>query len=651
VRSIKSQFIDYTGVLKGEETEKLSADRDEFSYLENDPNPVFTLNTKGEFVYANPSGKSLMEVHGNFFEGSSDNESIKNKVAESLKSQKTVETSFRKGDVHIGLIFRPRADKQHVDVFGTDISEEANHRKFFEIISAFSTSLLQTRTENDVAWTIVREAISRLAYLDCVVYLYDRRSGELIQRAALGAKSPDPDQKEIQNPIRLKIGEGIVGSAALEQRTIIINDLSSDQRYVVDDAKRSSEIAVPIIAENELIGVIDSEHPEKGFYSATDAKILESIASISATGIQRARAGEEIKHAEDRYRNLVENAFGGIYILRDEHFEYVNDRFAEITGYTAEELTSSEFDSSVLIHRADEPAIDAMQSRLLGDYSPKSYQLEILTKQGEIRNLAINTSIVSDELGYYALGVTLDITETVKSKKELEHVIRSLEKRTKELDEFAHLASHNLRSPVTNLMGLLKHYNHYDPTDPSNSAIVERFEQSVKQLNLTLEEMHKVLQVRAESEFEYGSVCLNKVLEDAISQISQKVKSSRLKLDTDFEVAEFKYVRRHIENVFLNLITNAIKYGKPKRDPELRISSKQKGGKILLTFMDKGLGIDLEKHGKDIFGMYKRFHSNPDSRGLGLYLIKKQLESLGSEISVESEPGLGTTFFVTLNSK
>lgn len=87
----------------------------------------------------------------------------------------------------------------------------------------------------------------------------------MIQKAAMGSKSPNP--YEIKNPIEIPIGQGIVGSVALDSKSIIVNDTSKDSRYIVDDKARSSEISIPILHEGKVIGVIDSEHSKKNFYT------------------------------------------------------------------------------------------------------------------------------------------------------------------------------------------------------------------------------------------------------------------------------------------------------------------------------------------------------------------------------------------------
>ena len=98
----------------------------------------------------------------------------------------------------------------------------------------------------------------------------------------------------------------------------------------------------------------------------------------------------------------------------------------------------------------------------------------------------------------------------------------------------------------------------------------------------------------------------------------------------------------------VNLLTNAIKYKSPERNPKITIKAEKSSGKLVLTFADNGLGIDLAKNKNKIFGMYKTFHNNGDATGLGLFMTKNHIEVLGGSISVESKVNVGTTFKIQL---
>jgi PAS domain S-box-containing protein len=620
-------------------------------YPNRNPNPVFTMGLNGNFEYSNGAAEEVLRLCKSHNDHKVYLKSFLDFGTLAIQTKTTKKKTFHLGNCHFNFIFCPRENEQFVDIYGTDISEIVKHQTYLAVINSFSMALLEARTEDDVAKIIVSEAISRLSFVDCVVYIVDRKEQLLLQKAAHGPKNTKTLQGSIKDPISLKFGQGIVGAAAIEKKTIVIRDTSKDSRYVIDDAQRFSEIAVPIIVGSEVIGVIDSEHPEKNYFTEEDTNLLEAIASIAATSIQRSRTIQKIGFTEAKYQSFVKNAFGGLYIHRNEVFEYVNDQFCKMIGYTSEEFLSTDFDMLRLIIDADHKAVQSMLARKLGDHSQKSYQLEVKTKNGESRHLVINTCMLTDDQGYFTLGIALDITETIQSRDQLEKVVASLEQKSEELNEFAHIASHNLRAPVANLIGLLDHYDHENPADAMNKVILDKFSKTVEKLNLTLDEMHQVLRVRAKEPMEFNAINLNNLVEGVKLQLSEKIRTTNFQIQTTFEVESINYNKSHLENLFLNLISNAIKYRREEVDPIIEIHASQSNNLFKLVFKDNGLGIDLKKYGENLFGMYKRFHSHTEGRGMGLYLVKKQLTTHGSSISAESKPNEGTCFTVFLMNK
>ena len=113
-----------------------------------------------------------------------------------------------------------------------------------------------------MAWDIARNCISKLGFVDCIVYILDEEKS-VSSKSSLWSKNPV--QREILNPIEISLGKGIVGSVAQSGVAEIIRDTSVDQRYIVDDMRRLSEISVPMVNDGTVFGIIDSEHPEKNF--------------------------------------------------------------------------------------------------------------------------------------------------------------------------------------------------------------------------------------------------------------------------------------------------------------------------------------------------------------------------------------------------
>ncbi len=180
------------------------------------------------------------------------------------------------------------------------ISENLQYQLEVEQVTNYFTTSMSTReTVDDLLWDVARQCISKLNFEDCVIYLKDEKSGMLLQKAAWGPKSNSDELKNGQNgkiisPIEIPIGKGIVGSVAATGMPEIIADVTRDARYIKDDEQRWSEIAVPVIYNSEVLGVIDSESKQKDFYSKRHLKILTTIASHCAERIVKLRADENL---------------------------------------------------------------------------------------------------------------------------------------------------------------------------------------------------------------------------------------------------------------------------------------------------------------------------------------------------------------------
>ena len=172
-------------------------------------------------------------------------------------------------------------------------SEDLNSEDYLRLLRTFALDLLQKSSLDEIFWLIADRAIAGIGFDDCVIYLIDRTTGELVQAAAYGPKSPEG--RVIVDPITIPIGEGIVGSVAANLKPERIKDTRLDSRYILDDEFRLSELAVPIVLHGECIGVIDSENAIVDFYTEKHEEILVTIASMAATKISDAMREEELQ--------------------------------------------------------------------------------------------------------------------------------------------------------------------------------------------------------------------------------------------------------------------------------------------------------------------------------------------------------------------
>jgi two-component system, LytTR family, sensor kinase len=189
-------------------------------------------------------------------------------------------------------------------------------------INYFATSLVHQHTVDEILWDVTKNCISRLKFVDCVIYMVDRKRDVLVQKAAYGPKNPR--SFEIYQPIEIAIGKGIVGSVAESGKAEIIRDTTRDPRYITDDDVRLSEITVPIISDDKVIGIIDAEHPEKNFFKPKHIRILTKIAALCAGKINKVEIEEAFRKTEfqlmENNRKIAETKLLALRLQMNPHF-------------------------------------------------------------------------------------------------------------------------------------------------------------------------------------------------------------------------------------------------------------------------------------------------------------------------------------------
>jgi signal transduction histidine kinase/DNA-binding response OmpR family regulator len=188
--------------------------------------------------------------------------------------------------------------KEEIETINQQLERQVQLRKETdETINYFATSLFGKNEQDEILWDVAKNCVARLGFVDCVIYLLDESKEVLIQKAAYGTKNPE--DFVIHNPLEIPLGKGIVGAVAQSGVAEIVNNASKDPRYIIDDEVRLSELAVPLIHQNKVIGVIDSEHPEKDFFKQYHLEALTTIASICSSKISQAWADSEAKKAKE----------------------------------------------------------------------------------------------------------------------------------------------------------------------------------------------------------------------------------------------------------------------------------------------------------------------------------------------------------------
>lgn len=173
-----------------------------------------------------------------------------------------------------------------------------NTEQFEEILIYFTTAIHTKNSEAEILWDIAKNCIAKLGFMDCVIYLVNHKKKCLEQIAAYGPKNPK--DYEIYKPVSISLGVGITGHVAITGVAEIINDTTVDSRYLIDDEMRYSEICVPILAANKVIGVIDCESTEKDYFTAQHLRILNAIASITGIKLNQLRFENKVKLEQEK---------------------------------------------------------------------------------------------------------------------------------------------------------------------------------------------------------------------------------------------------------------------------------------------------------------------------------------------------------------
>ncbi|AXT57226.1 PAS domain-containing sensor histidine kinase [Aquimarina sp. MMG015] len=243
-------------------------------------------------------------------------------------------------------------------------------------------------------------------------------------------------------------------------------------------------------------------------------------------------------------------------------------------------------------------------------------------------------------------GVFQDIDDIKRKEVSLQKSVDIIAAQNSRLFNFAHIVSHNLRSHTSNLSLLVQLIEDID--DPKEKEeLIKEVKTISTNLNTTIEHLNEIVTIQTNNKQERVPIKFKDALKLVVNGISHMISNSNADIQADFnEVEEIAYIPAYLESILLNLITNAIKYKHPDREPIIFIKTYVDDGNKFLKVSDNGVGIDLKLFKDKVFGMYKTFHYNKDAVGIGLFLTKNQVESMDGTISVESEVNKGTTFTI-----
>ena len=231
--------------------------------------------------------------------------------------------------------------------------------------------------------------------------------------------------------------------------------------------------------------------------------------------------------------------------------------------------------------------------------------------------------------------------------KDLSKVTEELIKFNHDLLQYSYTISHNLRGPVVRTLGLLDLFKNASK-ESEKEMCIERILSSTQTLDGIIHDLNKIIETQSDSYNILEQVEFDDLLNQVIGLLANPIQTYHIKISRDFAVKEIVTVRSRLNHILFTTISNAIQFRRENTITEVHISTHRKGGEVVLEIQDNGRGIDLDLAGEKIFKPFKRFHPDVSGKGIGLFLVRLQLERLQSRVEVKSTPGVGSTFIFSL---
>lgn len=365
-------------------------------------------------------------------------------------------------------------------------------------------------------------------------------------------------------------------------------------------------------------------------------------------------AQSALKREMEKLSLVASKTINGVVIMDPAgRIDWVNDGFTRLSGYRKEEVIGI-MPSHLLQGKGSDPETEAYIRRKYAEQVYFTAEVLNYRKNGEPYWVKIDVTPIKSATGELLnyIAIQTDITEKKKAEAELIKLADDLYKQNLNLNQFTYMVSHNLRAPVANALGLTRLIKKVEPGTGQFNTILDKIETSVSQLDIVIKDINTILSVRdADRTLPRERVNILAIVKEVLYPFQDELSAanSRVTLDID-DSYEMLSNKAYLYSIIQNLVSNAIKYRSPDRplDLSIRVSVDKRG--YVFTVSDNGLGMDMQIVENQLFKLYKRFHPNTHGKGIGLFLVKTQVETIGGKILVESAPGEGTTFKLLLGA-
>lgn len=304
---------------------------------------------------------------------------------------------------------------------------------------------------------------------------------------------------------------------------------------------------------------------------------------------------------------------------------------------------------------ANQEVMEANQELVLREEEIKAQNEDLLRQREELviqnQEIVLQKDLLAKQNEQLDTAGKIIEQQNTSLDREVKERTKELVEYTHQLEQFAFIAAHNLRAPVARILGLGQVIKLPGITEEEEKMLIDKLIFTTEELDQVVTDLNTILEIRKNNTLTLSEIDLNEELRLIHTNLENEISETKAVIIEDFsKVSHIYSVKPYIDSILFNLIHNAIKYRDPIRKPRIQVKTEVFEDYICLSVSDNGLGIDLEYHQKNIFNLYKRFHTHVEGKGMGLYLVKTQVIALGGKIEVYSKVNRGTIFKVFLRN-
>ncbi|SET36248.1 PAS domain-containing sensor histidine kinase [Hymenobacter actinosclerus] len=533
-----------------------------------------------------------------------------------------------------------------ISVFGTDVTEQVRARQERDVLQAQVLAAAQRRAqEHETSYQLFEQSPALIALL--------REPGHRIEYYNAAYRQLFPGRELRGRPLAEAVPEVVAqGLLAL-----------LDAVYQTGDTHFGSEVPLVVAAADG--GPAHALYLNFTCQAYREAGRIVGVSLFAYDVTEQVLARHEHEALQQRQQALFEQAPVAIGVFAGPAYvvEICNPGLQAIWGRTAAQALHRPL-LEVLPEVRDQGFKQLLDEvRATGrPYVAQERRAELL-HQGQLITVYLNFVYqpLRDENGLVTAvaAVATDVTEQVTARQqvqalndELTITNRQLTRTNTDLDTFVYTASHDLKTPVSNIEGLLLALLEELPPEVRQAGVVQllldRMQGAVERFQLTIAQLTDVARLQKAQAQPAEVVDLAVLVEDLRLDLAPLLATSGARLTLDVAACpQVSFAPQHLRSIVYNLLSNAVKYRHPDRPPHVQLRCRSTEALVVLEVEDNGLGLSPDQQG-ELFGLFRRLHDHVEGSGLGLYMVKRLVENAGGTIRVQSEAGLGSTFTVTL---